>query len=73
MALNEMLEDLVTAMTEYASREDTKRVLDERVLRPCMDYLWSKSLWAVRVLTVLVVLQTLLVLCSTVLLFRRRQ
>ena len=70
-----MLDALVDALTEYVSREDTKRVLGDRIVRPCLEFINEKSWWAVRTfqaMAILVVLQTILTTVVIILLLRRR-
>lgn len=64
-----MLETVVDAVAEYVNREDTRKVLEQRILKPCIDYVQDKTWWAVRVfqgMAVLVVLQTVLLLAFTI-------
>ena len=70
-----MIDDLIDAVTEYVSKEDTKRTLETRVLRPCLDYVNDKVAWGVRLfqlVAVLVVVQSAMLVFLMVREVRRR-
>lgn len=58
-----MLDKIVDSLAEYVSREDTKRVIDERIVGPCLEYIQGRMTWIIRMfhaMVLLTVIQTLL-------------
>ena len=60
-----LLDDVVAKVVEYCSKDETRRRFEELVLGPLVRYLGERFSWGVRlfqVVTVLVFVQTLLIL-----------
>ena len=60
-----MLDKVVDSVVQYCSREDTREVLETKVLRPLSRWLGERLWWCVRLaqsVLVLVALQTVLLL-----------
>ncbi len=58
-----MIDDLIDAVTEYVSQEDTKKALEAKVLQPCLAYVNEKVAWGVRLfqlVALLVVVQSVM-------------
>ena len=63
--LDKLFDSVVHNVTEYCSREDTRRRLEAQVLAPLLSYLGERFAWGVRlfqVVAVLVLIQTLVLL-----------
>ncbi|KAI3432494.1 hypothetical protein D9Q98_004043 [Chlorella vulgaris] len=60
-----MLDHVIEKFVEYCSKDDTRKALEDKFLQPAIAYLGERFSWTVRAfhtLTVLVVVQTLLIL-----------
>ena len=69
-----MIDDIVKAITTYATNDATKKTLDENVIQPCARYVDEKVSSVVRlfhVIGILVLIQTIITLVLLVSEFRR--
>lgn len=69
------LNGVIDAVASYVNREDTKKILEDRVLQPCLAYANEKLVWSVRLfqlVALLVVVQSVMLVFLLVREVRRR-
>ena len=70
-----MIEDIVKAVKDYATQEDTKKAIQDNVITPCARYVDDKFAFGIRIfqiVAVLVLIQTIITVFLLIMEFRRK-